>query len=200
MKVLIGIIATGLIAVTGANYFHDGSDQGSNETLQWPLPRGEEREKKLTFGLFVTPDPNTNPIDPPERFTGYHTALDLEIFPEEETVDVPVIAACDGRILQAEPISGYGGVIIQACQLRGEDVTVLYGHLDYERFQKRVGEEAKAGEEIGFLGEEKTPETGNTRKHLHFGIHRGTEIEVRGYVENEEMLKEFIDPLSLLQK
>ncbi len=200
MKVLIGIIATGLIAVTGANYFHDGSDQENSGALQWPLPRGEEREKKLTFGLFVTPDPAMNPIDPPERFTGYHTALDLEIFPEEEATDVPVIAACDGRILQTEPISGYGGVIIQSCQLGEEAVTVLYGHLDYERFQKSVGEEVKAGEEIGFLGEEKTPETGNTRKHLHFGIHRGSEIEVRGYVSNEEMLKEFIDPLPLLQK
>lgn len=198
MRALIGIIASGLIAVTGASYFNH--DTGSTPELHWPLSNGEEREKKLTFGLFVTPNPEENPIDPPERFIGYHAALDLEIFPDEETKDVPVVAACSGKILQTETVAGYGGVVIQSCSLNNEEVTVLYGHLDYNRFQKESGQDAAPGEPIGFLGEKKSPESGDTRKHLHFGIHRGNEIEVRGYVENEEELKSFIDPLPLLQK
>lgn len=198
MKAFLLIFIFGTLGLGGATVYQGVNTPDSK--IGYPLHNGEEREKKLTFGLFVTPDPETNPIDPPERFTGYHTALDLEITSEEEKVDVPVIAACEGKILQAEVIPGYGGIIIQSCRIDNEDVTVLYGHLDYDRFKKGVGEKVKRGEEIGFLGEEKSPESGDTRKHLHFGIHRGTEIEVRGYVEKEEDLDQFIDPASLLPK
>lgn len=197
MKALLLIFIFGTLGVGGATVYQGVNDTSASK-LGYPLPRGEEREKKLTFGLFVTPDPETNPIDPPERFTGYHTALDLEIFPEEENRDVSVLAACDGKILQAEAVSGYGGVMIQSCLLDNQEVTVLYGHLDYNRFQKSVGQDVRRGEEIGFLGDEKSAESGNTRKHLHFGIHRGPEIEVRGYVENEAELESFIDPAELL--
>src|SRR5688572_9758151 len=79
--------------------------------LFWPLEKIDQRDKKLTFGLFVTPDPSTNPIDPPERFTGYHSALDLEILPGEENVDAKVFAACDGKVLLARESEGYGGLI-----------------------------------------------------------------------------------------
>src|SRR5688572_13778429 len=75
--------------------------------IGWPLSEGERREKKLTFGMYVTPDPEQNPIDPPERFTGYHTGLDLEILPEEENEEVPVLAACDGKIVSTKEIAGY---------------------------------------------------------------------------------------------
>lgn len=191
------------LSIGGGVFYHgvSGEDENSvSRPLTYPLSRGEERERKLTFGLFVTPNPETNPINPPERFTGYHSALDFEIFPEEESVDVPVSAACDGKILQAEVIAGYGGVIIQSCTLENEDVTVLYGHLDYNRFQKEVGQVIRSGEEISFLGDEKSPESGNTRKHLHFGIHRGAGIEVRGYVEKEAELESFIDPAQFFKK
>ncbi len=178
----------------------DGSAQINEQSeLGWPLPRSEEREKKLTFGLFVTPDPNQNPINPPERFTGYHSALDLEILPDEHDQEVPVSAACDGTILQAGPVEGYGGLIVQSCRVQDQDVTVLYGHLDYNQFRKQAGETVKRGEEIGMLGDEESPESGLTRKHLHFGVHKGTEIEVLGYVQTEAELGQFLDPLPLLQ-
>lgn len=198
-----GIVIVVLVALGGIyflrNISHKDAQANSGSKVGYPLSRGEERDKKLTFGLFVTPNPETNPIDPPERFTGYHTALDLEIFPEEEAQDVPVVAACDGKVLQAEVISGYGGVIIQSCSLDDQEVTVLYGHLDYTRFQKTAGQEVGRGEQIAFLGDDKSPESGDTRKHLHFGIHKGQEIEVKGYAETEGELEAFLDPLPLLQ-
>jgi murein DD-endopeptidase MepM/ murein hydrolase activator NlpD len=197
MFIFVGVMTGAVYTYDAA--FGDDAKQRVKPVLTWPLDRGEEREKKLTFGLFVTPNPEENPIDPPERFVGYHSALDVEIFPEEESVEVPVKAACDGKILQTETIPGYGGVIIQSCRINEEDVTVLYGHLDFKTFKKIVGDQVTQGEQIGFLGDEKSPETGQTRKHLHFGIHRGTEIEVRGYVQKESELGEFIDPLPLLQ-
>lgn len=201
MNIFPAILALGILAIGGGVYYQETHNQDtvSDTTLTYPLSRGEEREKKLTFGLYVTPNPEQNPIDPPERFTGYHTALDFEIFPEEETTDVAIMAACTGTILQTEVIAGYGGVIIQSCRIENQEVTVLYGHLDYTRFQKEVGNAVRPGEQIGFLGDGKSPESGDTRKHLHFGIHKGTEIEVKGYVENEAELQSFINPLPLLQ-
>lgn len=200
MKTLIGLISLAVMGTVGTGYLAgmNESERNGVAPLAWPMDRGEEREKKLTFGLFVTPDPEENPIDPPERFTGYHTALDFEIFEEEENTDVAVKVSCDGKILQQETIAGYGGVVIQSCQIP-EEVTVLYGHLDFERFQKKVGDEVKRGELLGYLGAEKSAETGNTRKHLHFGVHEGPDIEVRGYVQNESELESFRDPLLLLE-
>lgn len=202
MKIFGALIGMMVLAAAGVPVFQNvvGQDEKKDAPLAWPISRGEEREKKLTFGLFVTPDPENNPIDPPERFTGYHTALDLEIFPEEESQDVPILAACDGKILQADVVSGYGGVIIQSCMIEGADATVLYGHLDYHRFLKSPEQEVKKGEQIGFLGESKSDESGMTRKHLHFGVHKGQEIEVKGYAEIESELENFLDPFPLLQK
>ena len=102
-------------------------------------------------------------------------------------------------LIQTGAIEGYGGVVIQACQVKGEDVTVLYGHLDYNAFQKKAGDQVSRGEELGVLGDAKSAETGQTRKHLHFGVHKGTEIEMRGYVQQKSELDQFIDPLTLLQ-
>src|SRR6185436_20839762 len=67
-----------------------------------PLDNAASRETPLHFGLFVTPDPNHNPIHPPERFEGFHDALDFEIFPSEADKDVPVYAICDGNVLVSE--------------------------------------------------------------------------------------------------
>lgn len=169
-----------------------------NKTLPWPLPHGEERTKLLTFGLYVTPNPDNNPIDPPERFTGYHTALDIEIFPEEIDKVVPVSTICGGDIVYAGTAEGYGGVIIQACRIQGQEVRVLYGHLDSNSFQ--VSNESKnvpTETIIAQLGKQNSAESGYNRKHLHLGIHKGTKLEFLGYVQNQKDLDQFIDPLPL---
>jgi hypothetical protein len=166
--------------------------------LPWPLPDGESREKLLTFGMHVTPDPNSNPIMPPERFTGYHTALDLEIFENEIDAVVPVSTICTGDIVFTGSVEGYGGVIIQACVIDNKDVRVLYGHLDFTSFQVTTDSRAVEAETIiAELGDERSAESGHTRKHLHLGIHKGAEIEFLGYVQTEAELQNFIDPLPL---
>lgn len=166
--------------------------------LESPLTNFEQREKKLTFGLFVTPNPDQNPINPPERFTGYHTGLDIEILPQEATKDVPVLAACEGKILTVQQASGYGGVVVQSCNLEGEKVTVLYGHLDYRSFKVKKGNRVQTGQQIAILGDHKTDETGFTRKHLHFGIHKGNTVVLAGYTQNKSGLSDYLDPFPLL--
>lgn len=163
-----------------------------------PMDDAHSRPLLLTFGLHVTPDPEQNPIDPPERFEGFHTALDFEILPGEEEADVPVYAACDGEVAAATTAEGYGGVIVHSCLLDGEEVSVLYGHIDPESFEVEIGDRVQKGERIALLAAHKSAGSGDTRKHLHFGIHRGSDISYLGYVQSESELGEFIDPRPVL--
>ncbi len=176
--------------------------QSSNsDALPWPLNDPEKRQVLLKYGMYVTPDPNQNPISPPERFTGYHTGLDIEILPEEKDLSVLVKTICEGKLLYAGVIEGYGGVVIQECMVDNQPSSVLYGHLDPNSFKASVNEESvTSGTTVAELGDAYTEETGNTRKHLHLGIHKGNHIEFLGYIKDLKDLEEFVDPLPLLSK
>jgi murein DD-endopeptidase MepM/ murein hydrolase activator NlpD len=198
----LGAILILVAIVIAAAWFINKPEQGAaGGMLSYPLSRFEERPKLLTFGLFVTPNPDQNPIDPPERFVGYHTALDLETFDEEQApeVDVEVKAICDGTMEVARTADGYGGVLVQSCRINDQDVTVLYGHLDPQSFTKQQGQAVARGERLAILGDEKSAESGFTRKHLHLGIHKGKDIVLLGYVQSQAELENYMDPLPLIQ-
>ncbi len=184
------------VLIIGALVFSQVSAYRS-ETA-WPLERSGAREKLLTFGLHVTPDPETNPIDPPERFTGFHSALDLEILKGEENKDVPVYAVCAGEVVTAAYAEGYGGVIVHRCTLDGQPVTVLYGHISRESFTVKPGDTVTKGQKLASLAAGRTVDSGENRKHLHLGIHKGEATDMLGYVQEEAALKDFIDPQSVL--
>ena len=97
-------------------------------------------------------------------------------------------------------IDGYGGVFNQSCRLAGNDVAVLYGHVDPNRFRHVKGQEIKKGDGIAFLAQAERAENGFTRKHLHLGIGKGLEVEIPGYLKNQNLLESFIDPLPLLEE
>lgn len=161
-----------------------------------PIDNFTERITKKSFGDYIIPQ--TSPVQP-EKFKGYHTGVDLEIFPGEEDKDVEIFAFCNGNVVEKRKVTGYGGVLIQSCKIKRDSVTVLYGHLKLISIQKEKGEELLKGEIIGVLGKGFSPETDGERKHLHFAIHKGKKIDSRGYVQQKEELKEWIDPLSLLE-
>ncbi len=141
--------------------------------------------------------PQQSPVNP-ERFTGFHTGVDFEAFPEERKTDVSVSAICAGRVRVARFVSGYGGVAIQECRINDEPVTVLYGHLRLASIKVKADDTLAAGDVIGVLGEGYGPETDGERMHLHLGIHRGTAIELRGYVGAEAELRDWMDPMAVL--
>ncbi|MFZ6015128.1 MAG: M23 family metallopeptidase [Patescibacteria group bacterium] len=174
--------------------------QPVQDSFIWPLDAYHKRAIKLTFGLFVTPDSPNNPIVPPERFSGYHAALDIEIYPDEIKKRVPVYASCNGKVIYTGYVNGYGGVIIHTCMVNNQDVTVLYGHLDPSAYLIKKSDYVKAGDEIGKLADHKTHDSGYNRKHLHLQIHRGTNIVLRGYVSRPEDLNSYIDPQTVLPK
>lgn len=199
MTTKIAVIILTVAAISVAVLFSFQTITGNNQetSSNIPLPNIHLRPQLLTFGTYVTPDSAQNPIDPPERFTGYHTALDIEILDGEENTEVPVQAVCDGKILQSGSVEGYGGLIVQQCTLSDQEVTVIYGHLDIASLAFQDMYVVK-GQVIAKLAPEKSIDSGHTRKHLHLGIHKGTEIDVRGYVDFEEELQEFLDPKVVL--
>ncbi|PIP26152.1 MAG: hypothetical protein COS71_03235 [Candidatus Moranbacteria bacterium CG06_land_8_20_14_3_00_40_12] len=160
-----------------------------------PLLNPEKRITQKPFGVLI--DPKTSPI-PGERFSGYHTGTDWEIFPEEAGVDVEARAICEGEIRQKKKISGYGGVIIQNCILGGEKAVVLYGHLKLNDSPAEIGKTFFMGDKLAILGASGSADTDGERKHLHLGIKKGEEIDVRGYVSNRNELVGWLDPEKIL--
>ena len=169
----------------------------STSTLHEPLENASNRATPLSFGLYVTPNPNENPIEPPERFSGYHAAVDYEVSAGEVEGDVPVYAICPGKVIFSGYADGYGGLLVHRCKISGENVTVIYGHLALEGIAEE-GTRVRAGQTIGALAADRSYGSGENRKHLHLGIHKGKKLVIRGYVPTEEDLKSYIDPATVL--
>ncbi len=163
--------------------------------LARPLTRALERITKKPFGLKISP--HDSPVSP-ERFAGYHTGVDFETFVSEQNEEVKVQAVCAGPIILKKYAAGYGGVAVQSCQLSGQAVTVIYGHLKLASVVK-VKSELKAGEEIGILGKGYSAETDNERKHLHLGIHKGPVVSLLGYVKTKAELDKWLDAAEYLK-
>jgi hypothetical protein len=164
--------------------------------FQSPLDRAKERVTKKPFGIFITPA--NSPVQP-EKFSGYHTGVDFEIFPEELEKEVFVSAVCTGKLLTKRIASGYGGTLVQSCNLDGEPITVVYGHLKLESIKVAVGDDIGVGEALGVLGRAYSTEAGGERKHLHLGMHKGQEINILGYVSAESALLSWLDSMLFIK-
>ena len=110
-----------------------------------PLEQAEERITKKKFGQYITSQ--NSPVQP-EKFRGYHTGTDFEIFLEELNANVPVQAICDGKIALKKTATGYGGILVENCELDNQLITVIYGHLKLASIAKKAGDTLAKGEEI----------------------------------------------------
>ncbi len=161
-----------------------------------PMERALERVTKKPFGIHVSP--KNSPVSP-ERFTGIHTGVDFETFENEQNVEVPVFAICNGPIVRKAQARGYGGMVVQSCFLEAEPVTVVYGHLQLESIIVQGSTGISAGDKIGILGQGFTNETDGERKHLHLGVHKGEKIDTRGYVATKKELDAWLDVTKYLK-
>jgi murein DD-endopeptidase MepM/ murein hydrolase activator NlpD len=163
----------------------------NNNIFTPPLPRAGNRVTKKPFGIYITPQ--NSPVQP-ERFQGFHTGADFEIYPEELNANVSVSAICSGKLILKEYASGYGGVAVESCTLNGSPITVIYGHLKLASISLKTGASLGQGDQIGILGAAYSQETNGERKHLHLGIHKGSSINILGYVQSQGALSGWIDP------
>ena len=111
-----------------------------------PIADFKARITKKFFGTYVTPQ--NSPVQP-ERFTGYHTGVDVEY--GDVTGIVPVYAIADGTVTYANWVSGYGGVIVIEVTIDGAPHLVLYGHVDPTDLPA-VGTTVQAGQVLDHLG------------------------------------------------
>jgi len=151
-----------------------------------PVNEFKTRITKKPFGIFITPE--NSPVQP-ERFSGYHTGVDVEFEDKDEEIEVKSI--CDGEVVLRRWVSGYGGTAVIKCQKDGVDYYLLYGHLKNESITENG--EIRIGEKIGILGKGGTQETDGERKHLHLAIHKNT-LDLRGYVQDKAELENWVDP------
>jgi len=147
------------------------------------------RITKKPFGIFI--ESATSPVQP-ERFRGFHTGIDFETLPGE--TQVPFFAYCGGPLKIKQTATGYGGVIVQECNIEEEVFTALYGHVDLTSIDHTIGDYIASGTKLGVLGDGFTDEAGGERQHLHFALHRGSQVELRGYVDSEKELGRWIHP------
>lgn len=158
-----------------------------------PVDDFKTRITKKFFGTYVTPQ--NSPIQP-ERFTGYHTAVDVEFTDTKN--DIPVFALADGTVVLSQSANGYGGVFVIQFNYRGDIFTAIYGHIRPSTLPS-LNSQVKKGQQIAVLGSGDTNETDFERHHLHFGIHKGKSIDIKGYVQNKNDLGAWVDPLTLYQ-
>jgi len=206
--ILFLIILTG--AIIFGYYVYNrwyGSEQNPPETKErtveeekgyaYPVENFKENQTKKVFGQYITRE--NSPIQP-ERFSGYHTGVDVEVNPEDIDKGIPVYAISDGIIRSVQDdIYGYGGIIVIEHLIDNQTMTAIYGHIKYFSVEKEAGDLVAKGEQIAILGADKSLETDDERKHLHFGIHKGSEIDIRGYVQNKSELSEWCDPNSIYE-
>jgi murein DD-endopeptidase MepM/ murein hydrolase activator NlpD len=157
-----------------------------------PIAEFEKRITKKPFGIYITPQ--NSPVQP-ERFTGYHTGVDVEY--EDVTTEVPVFAVNDGELVLAKWVSGYGGTIVLKSHIEDQEVYVLYGHLDLQSLTENV--QVEKGEPIAVLGKGQSQEKDFERKHLHFAIIKN-KLDLRGYVKEEKELSGWYNPLDFYKK
>ncbi|MDP3004101.1 MAG: hypothetical protein Q8N43_01150, partial [Candidatus Azambacteria bacterium] len=103
--------------------------QGPATSLSLPLNNTLNRLTKKPFGIYITP--KNSPVSP-EKFTGWHTGADFEIFSGEENENIQVLAICSGKLLVKEFGRGYGGMAVQSCNINNQPVMIVYGHLKLE--------------------------------------------------------------------
>ncbi len=149
-----------------------------------------DRVTKKPFGISI--NPQTSPVQP-EKFSGFHTGTDYEALPNEDSSMMTVYAQCDGEVIYKNWVNGYGGVLIQSCTLNDEAVTVLYGHLSISSISISKGTTLKKGDVIGHLGKGFSEETDGERQHLHLSVHKGTAVELKGYVPRQNQLEQWLN-------
>lgn len=159
-----------------------------------PLKNMSQREIIKPYGIEITP--GNSPVSP-ERFSGFHNALDLEVLENEDVKNVEFFAVCTGELIRKTTASGYGGYIVQECSVHNTRYSILYGHVDIDSISFSVGDTIEQSQKIGVLGEEYSPETDGERGHLHIAIQPGSQIDIRGYVQSKNELSQWVDPQPL---
>jgi murein DD-endopeptidase MepM/ murein hydrolase activator NlpD len=135
------------------------------------------------------------------RFVGYHSGVDIEVDDEDLNKDVPVYAIYDGEVVRVGEAGGYGGVVAIKHNFEGnKDLTSVYGHIRLRDVKASEGQKITGGSLIGYLGAAYSSETAGDRKHLHFGLNKSSNLDIKGYADTLEELSNWISPRVFMEQ
>lgn len=102
------------------------------------------------------------------RWGSFHAGLDFAC-----PVGTPIYAPCDGVVVQGKEraqgsVSGFGSWIWLDCQ-EVAGVDLIFGHVNHPQILVKAGDRVKAGQLIGYTGNEGE----STGPHLHFEVWGG---------------------------
>ncbi|HZK32663.1 MAG TPA: transglycosylase family protein, partial [Corynebacterium sp.] len=103
------------------------------------------------------------------RWGTIHDGIDYAAYPDGTAYGKPIYAVADGVVTEAGPASGYGNWIRIMHEINGEQVESLYGHMEDGQVHVRTGDQVRAGDHIGDIGNAGF----STGAHLHFGVYPG---------------------------
>ncbi|WP_431027004.1 murein hydrolase activator EnvC family protein [Lysinibacillus sp. LZ02] len=138
------------------------------------LAREQENNKNSGSSNAVVPSSGTWTTPAYGRFTSgygwrsfgggeFHYGVDVA-----NSIGTPIMAAADGIVSYAAPLSTYGNAVMLTHSINGEIYTSVYAHMS--SIGVKAGQTVSKGQEIGKMGA-----TGRvTGPHLHFELHIGT--------------------------
>ncbi|MGO2111649.1 MAG: M23 family metallopeptidase [Pseudoclavibacter sp.] len=150
------------------------TDRATTFGVQWPLAQGDQN---ITDGFGWR-------VSPCSGCSSNHRGLDFGA-----ATGTPVGSIAGGIVVEAVYTNGSGlglHVVIEH-QIDGQTVQSVYGHLDYQSITVAVGDEVKAGDRIGSVGN-----TGaSTGPHLHLetivdDVHRDPLAFLQRYADGDE--------------
>lgn len=171
--------------------------ENANYKYFYPINNYEGRLTVRWFGKYVSA--SEKPPTCGRTFVGFHDADDLEIFKGEVNETVPVYAIADSKLIEFSEVAGYGGLLVLEANINGQKYTLNYGHIKLSSVRFQKGDDVPAGAQVAELGQGCSAETDGERKHLHFAIHKGDGVDVRGYLNSEQELASWENPKEFLQ-
>ncbi len=101
-----------------------------------------------------------------------HHGVDIAGDTADKTLNQPIYAARDGKVIAAGPADGYGNWIVIEHDVSGQKYTTVYGHMFDDGVMVKVGDTVKAGQQIGKIGSNGE----STGPHLHFELWSGSPL------------------------
>ncbi|WP_070379439.1 M23 family metallopeptidase [Rhodococcus sp. WMMA185] len=98
------------------------------------------------------------------RWGAHHGGIDIAA-----PIGAPVLAAADGQVIDAGPISGFG---LWVRLLHDDGTTTVYGHIN--DYSVNVGQRVVAGQQIATVGNRGQ----STGPHLHFEVHDANGVKI----------------------
>lgn len=148
----------------GTTGFASG-ESGPVNAEGWAFPTTTDAEITSGFGM---------------RDDEEHNGIDLAQLGDAS--GKPIFAARDGKVIAAGPAQGFGNWIVIQHEANGQRIDTLYGHMFDDGVLVKVGDQVKAGQQIGKIGNSGQ----STGAHLHFGMWLGNLLSGEGKFVNPE--------------